>query len=288
MQFEALGTRWLISLGVNKLDEHERAIQELITQFEHRYSRFDPNSLISRLNSSGTLDHPPEELLQILEQCISLWRETNGLFNPTVGGALVKLGYGKGKEGTIADNLPDILQLSSESISLSPGYSLDLGGIGKGWLIDSIASYCDNQEIREWIINGGGDIRLRQSKPATLLIAHPHDQGKSIGSVAITRGAVATSTTHLRKWHTDGKFNHHIIDPLTGKSKINALASVTVIAETATTADTSATCLLLMNNELQRTWQPSSGHISRICITESLEYWHDFDPRFDPIIEIYI
>ena len=64
-------------------------------------------------------------------------------------------------------------------------------------------------------------------------------------SVALTDGAVATSTTLRRRWTVEGRERHHLIDPWTGEPSESDLTLVSVVAGEAWIAEVLAKAELL-------------------------------------------
>jgi FAD:protein FMN transferase len=276
---EALGTQWKFS--VPTATEHlPKTITDYIESFEAQYSRFRDNSILSKLNRSGVLSEPPAELVAMLQTSMRLHETSNGMFNPTVGGALENLGYGEGG-GNIATALTDVLDISTERITLEQGYRLDLGGIGKGWLIDLLAVLLTSTGHSHWIINGGGDIRCNLAEPASFLLEHPTQPGLSLGTVALQRGALATSSPRLRHWRHKDTVHHHLISPHTQASATSTITMATCIADTATIADTAATILYLLDMPLAQTWQHPDGALNRVLCDDTGNFWSDA-PQFVP------
>lgn len=80
---------------------------------------------------------------------------------------------------------------------------LDLGGIGKGYLIQLLAEFLVSNGVTTYRINGGGDILVSQDSLnifGPVILLHPQDDTQSIGSVPTLHGAVASSGTQRRKW----------------------------------------------------------------------------------------
>ena len=64
------------------------------TDLEQRWTRFDPSSELMQLNAAAGrfLAVSPETVL-LVQRGLEGWRQTNGLFDPTVLGALIRAGY---------------------------------------------------------------------------------------------------------------------------------------------------------------------------------------------------
>lgn len=59
--------------------------------------------------------------------------------------------------------------------------SIDLGGLGKGWLIDKLSDLLRNEGYKEFLINGGGDMYVSSTEKQECYIEHPRDTELVIG-----------------------------------------------------------------------------------------------------------
>lgn len=245
-EVNALGTRWwfdLFDAPEAKEKEITDHITHRLTTFEQQYSRFISASLIGILNTTGTLQNPPEELIALLQFGQKLYRDTKGMFNFLSAHTQVARGYGAAQtvrsDGDSAPANPDIdLSINKKQITLRRG-AIDLGGFGKGWLIDEIADMLQTDlGIHHFLINGGGDIyatTLPDNTPIDIFIEHPTSKKHSIAKVPLTNQGFAGSGTYKRRWHSGEETQHHII------AKHTTDITAHIIAETALTADVFAT-----------------------------------------------
>jgi thiamine biosynthesis lipoprotein len=126
-----------------------------------------------------------------------------------------------------------------------------LGGIGKGYAVDQVYRFFIKKGLYNFYINGSGDIRVHSRLDAPrkwrIGIRNPlsADASKSVGVIQMGIGAIASSGGYIHNVNGD-KFNHHIINPKTGVSNREIIAS-TVLADDALIADTTATILMNMN-----------------------------------------
>ena len=270
----ALGTLWWFDL-FDAPTEKEKEIIEYITHhlttFEQQYSRFLNTSLIGTLNTTGTLKDPPEELIALLQFGQKLYRETNGMFNFLSAHTQVARGYGgvqtvRSSKSAAPANPDADLNISKKHITLRRG-AVDLGGFGKGWLIDEIAHTLRTElKINHFLINGGGDIyatTLPDKSPIDIFIEHPTNKKHSIAKVPLKNQGFAGSGTYKRRWRNTDKTEHHII------TKHTSDITAHIIAETALTADVFATIAcaappqtapkLLQNNNLEYLLMHNSG-----------------------------
>lgn len=246
LELDALGTHWWIE----PLDDDiplalQTTITDFIRQFERTYTRFSDDSLLGQLNARKRLAHPPQEMFDMLSFARNVQRQTGNVFNISVGGELVRRGYGKTGQGAISHNIWDEVKLSPDEINIPSEISLDFGGFGKGWLIDQVGELLQTNGVEHFVINGGGDILVYAAEPIELALEHPLDPAKAIGSTRITRGALAVSSSVKRSWQKDGVRQHHIIDPRTGAPSTSDILSTYIRADAALIADVCATILLI-------------------------------------------
>ena len=247
-ELDALGTRWLVEpLGGSVLsDELQQQLTDHIRRFEQTYTRFTDTSLLGRLNKDKSLAKPPQELQDMLVFARNLQQQTEGVFNISVGGELVRRGYGRTKDyGVVSGTFWDVVNITEEHVTIPPGVTLDFGGFGKGWLIDQLGELLRSSGVEQFIINGGGDILVWSDQPVELALQHPYDPSKSVGSTRITHGALAVSSSVKRSWHKDGQRQHHIIDPRTGAPSESDVVTSYIRADSALVADVCATILLI-------------------------------------------
>lgn len=245
-ELDALGTHWWIELlGQTITPELERMVRSEILTFQETYTRFSDASLLGQLNAQKALRYPSEEMLNMLEFARGLQDETGGVFNISVGGELVRRGYGQKGQGKILPSFWNEVKLTPEEIRIPGEVSLDFGGFGKGWLIDKLGGLLEKHGAAHYVVNGGGDILVSSTKSLEFGLEHPFESGTFIGSTKITRGALAVSSSVKRAWKKDGQAQHHIIDPRSSEPSDSDVVSTYVRAETALVADACATILLI-------------------------------------------
>jgi FAD:protein FMN transferase len=250
--FRAMGTDVHLAVlggGLTLLRDARDRIEDL----ESRWSRFRPDSLVSRLNrADGQPVSVDDETFALLALAVHAWRETGGRFDPTVHDALVAAGYDRsfdqfdptapaGRDTHPAPGCWGIrLDPLHDQVTLPEGVRLDLGGIGKGRTADLVASELVKAGAHSVLVNLGGDLRLAGptlDHPLTVTIEDPAARSRVADVVALRSGALATSSRARRRWTVDGEPRHHLIDPASGRSVQNGLAAVTVLAADAVRAE---------------------------------------------------
>lgn len=256
----ALGTTWWIEIFAELDSEKSQIVFDdlrlLINEFEDNYSRFKPESKLSELNTTRRFLNPSAEFIELLAFGQKLYRDTNEVFNPLLGEHLNAAGYDALYSFIPKDNhliTPDpteVLHLSKERITLNIGH-IDVGGYGKGFLIDLLAKrLIEHHQLPYFLINGGGDMYATSEygQPITIYLEHPNDQGTIVASTTLFNEGFAASSTIKRRWEKDGQTYSHIIDPKTQKSS-NADHGVFVKAPNTALADAWATTLILSRPE---------------------------------------
>ena len=245
-EIPALGTLWWFDIFDAKEKQREEIEKKLIShmeQFEKNYSRFLPSSYVGQLNTKGELKNPQEELIALLTYGQKLYTDTNGVFNFLSGHTQVAHGYGS---SDTVKNTPDQepadpntdLIIGKEKVVLKKG-AVDLGGFGKGWLIDDLANLLKKSlNLQHFLINGGGDIYASNkpdNSPIEIFVEHPTKPNHVIAKLPLNNQGFGASSTYKRQWKKDGKKQTHII-----KEHENAMA-VHVVARNALTSDVFAT-----------------------------------------------
>jgi thiamine biosynthesis lipoprotein len=257
VSFEAIGTLWSIDIDEKISLEKEQSIREIvlkrIDKFDRLYSRFRNDSWVHKLSlEAGTFELPAdaEPMFRLYED---FYRLTGGLMTPLIGQVLVDAGYDpeyslKQHKGLSSPPAwKDIIDLKSPHITLKKPVLLDVGAIGKGYIIDIVAKLLEEQGILNYCVDAGGDFVHKSSAGEKLRVGleDPRDEKKVIGVLTVGNKGMAGSAGNRRKWES---FNH-IINPSTLSSPEHILA-VWTLADTAMLADALSTALYFAPAEI--------------------------------------
>ena len=263
-EFRALGT------GARVLTAHESGLDVAVTVVERELaridqacSRFRDDSELSQLNRrSGNWVPVSPLLLTAIDAAVRVCRMTDGAVDPTMGRAIRILGYDRDfadlrDEGPI--NL--IIQPSggagvieidrvAHQVRVRGGHELDLGATAKALAADRCARAAFEASQVAVLVSLGGDIAIAGPAPAdgwSILVAEDHavpldSRGEVI---ALNSGAVATSTTTLRRWRQGGIDRHHILDPATGGPAREHWRTASVVAASCVDANAAATAAIV-------------------------------------------
>jgi thiamine biosynthesis lipoprotein len=216
-------------------------------RIESAYSRFLPSSGLSLLNESiGKWQSASPEMIHLLVAAENFRERTLGNFDISVKEDLERLGYGpKGKMGAkgasiSSANAPNaIIDGKNGKVLLNRG--IDFGGFGKGYALDCVAALLASKGVSHYCINAGGDIMAKSKKgkaPWHILLEHPDDPSRAIGTIKLDGMAIAGTAPNRRKW---GEF-HHLINAKTRMPSKGAKA-IFVLARTGIEADAYATAI---------------------------------------------
>jgi len=260
LQMEAMGTDCLFILHGPEGDPVSREALERaaaqVREYEERFSRFRPDSELSRLNESPQEQVPVDAGLGgLLARSVEYARISGGLFDPVVLDDLLALGYDRTFEevrdetdsGVVARGprfrWRDIsVDAAGRSVARPFGARIDLGGIAKGAAVD--AAMLELSGYPGALVDVGGDIRVTGSPDDADSWIIAVEDGQSgdgtLGYVRLRDGAVATSSRRKRRWVHNGEAVHHIIDPRSGRPARSDVLQASVIADTTEHAEVAA------------------------------------------------
>lgn len=232
-----------------------------LADLEAKWSRFLPASEVSRLNRSRAAAVPVSADTRLLvERAVTAWTATGGTFDPGILDTLVAWGYDRSFDdiGAVGSPSPPAPAPGLDRVAVDHaagtvclgGAGFDPGGIGKGLAADVVATELVQHGATAALVDVGGDLRLAGSPPGggwVVGIEDPASPDRDLGRVALTGGALATSSTRRRRWLLDGgdAEAHHLIDPDTGAPAAPTLAGVSVLAGEAWWAEALTKAVLI-------------------------------------------
>lgn len=280
---DALGTNARIAVWPPKnLGPARTAVDTVLDALDHQASRFQADSEISRINAAGGgLFMLSDGLAQAVGVALAAARWTGGLTDPTVGAALVSLGYDRDFAAIDADRREPVpapsrapgwssVELAGCMLRLPAGVRLDLGATAKGLGSDravravmcaasaggpAVAGGVVTRPPRGGIlVELGGDIAVAGTPPRggwPLTVADPMAGTTLVPQVRLPAGAIATSSTTCRRWRRAGRALHHIVDPRTGLPADGPWLMATVAAATCADANAAATAAIVAGHEAE-------------------------------------
>lgn len=265
VEFRAMGSSCRIVAPDAELARHG---QVLVEELEQAWSRFVPDSEISRVNAhAGSLSIVSAVTYELISVAERARRATAGAFNPLMLDHLIALGYDRSWETMVdsSSSMPPAAPGAVAAIELFPevsairlpaGTRFDPGGIGKGLAGDMVAAALLAAGAESVQIELGGDVRV--AGPAwdggvwrVELDDVDHGVARP-ASVAVAGGGVATSSVMRRRWSLGGVRVHHLLDASTGLPALSDLDSVTAVAPTLWWAEVVAKTALIAGRRRAR------------------------------------
>ncbi len=144
-------------------------------------------------------------------------------------------------------------QVNDTLARLTPqGAGLDLSGFAKGYAVDRACYVLQSLGITAGIVEAGGDLRCfgtkPNGKPWQIGVRHPRNLDSLFTTIELDSGAVATSGDYENYFEVDGRYYHHLLDPITGQPSYRS-ASATVVAASCADADAWATAFFVLGPE---------------------------------------
>jgi thiamine biosynthesis lipoprotein len=225
-------------------------------------SRFRADSEISKLyRDCNEVAVVSQDLLELLD--VALWaaEATDGAVDPTVGGAMCRLGYDR-DFSEIAGGVTGLLPVPTpvpgwksievdtarRTVHMTPRTRIDLGATAKAWAADRAAEEVFSSLGCGVLVSLGGDVAVAGPPPSGGFRIGLGDVSGGLptgGAVAISAGGLATSGIAVRQWRLGGHHVHHIIDPSTGLPAEPVWRTVTVSAATCVDANAASTAAMV-------------------------------------------
>jgi thiamine biosynthesis lipoprotein len=245
-------------------------IRHCLDEIDMRMSTYHEDSELSKFNRSKSTDWQPvtRSLYLVLQKAQQISRLTDGAFDVTVGPLVNLWGFGPvsgkfevpgdlqikqrlhqtGYQSLILVDVPMAIK------KLKPDIYIDLSALAKGFAVDQVAELLQAQDISDYMVEVGGELRLKGKKADgglwQIAIEKPAIDQRALQKVlAISDIAIATSGDYRNFFDSEGMRFSHTIDPRTGRPVRHKLASVTVLGQTTMESDALATALMVMGPE---------------------------------------
>jgi thiamine biosynthesis lipoprotein len=245
--------------------EARELVRRELHAFDLSCSRFRDDSELARLHRAGPGPHPVGPLLfDAVATALEAARSTDGAVDPTVGRALLALGYDRDFDEVAAAPAAARLAAAPEpapgwrsvvvdaerrTIALAADVRLDLGATAKALCADRAARLAAERTGAGVLVDIGGDVAMAGPAPAggwaVGITESARRPGPADTVVALTGGGLASSGTTVRRWRRSGWELHHIVDPRTGWPADPAWAMVTVAAGTCVDANSVSTAAVV-------------------------------------------
>ena len=274
--FRAMASTHELTLGADDESRARRAADAAIAdvvRIEAKYSRFRYDSVVAAIDRAAggapvEIDAETAALLRYADACHAASRGrfdiTSGVLRRAWDFKRVPPRVPDAREVEALRPLVDwpSVEWSGRAIRLPrAGMQLDLGGIGKEYAADRVATIAIDAGIAHGFVNLAGDVRAWGGRPDgapwRVGIRHPREDGATIGGIDVADGAVATSGDYERFVIVDGVRYCHILDATTGWPVVH-WRSMSVVAPLCVVAGSGATVGMLLGADAPA-WLDAQG-----------------------------
>ena len=247
-------------------------IERRLAEINASMSTYQKDSEISRFNQLQQAHQPiqiSDDFYRVMTAAQTIYRLSRGAWDGTVNPLVDLWGFGRTgrrrdvpSEKEIKTLLPGI---GFDNILIGPdralakkrvSITLDLSSIAKGYGVDQIAELIQKADIKDYLVEIGGEIYAAGRRPDGKLWRIGINRPRKDAGVAdvykivdLDNQAFATSGDYRNFFEVDGIRYSHIIDPRTGFPVKNGVVSVSIIADNCTLADGLATAVMVMELE---------------------------------------
>nr|WP_254925492.1 MULTISPECIES: FAD:protein FMN transferase [unclassified Rhodococcus (in: high G+C Gram-positive bacteria)] len=243
----------------------EQIVRAELAAVDAACSRFRPDSELSMLAHAGGRPTPITPTLHTyLDAALTAARLTDGDVDPTVGSALLNLGYDRdfdalsqspsnriasalGTATFVSKAVWTMVTLTDDHVTIPAGLTLDLGATAKALAADRCARAVHDELGTGVLVSLGGDIAASGPHPDTgwrIRVCDGESEPDTVVEIGSDTG-VATSSTLRRRWLHEGQMLHHILDPNLARPVESHWRTVTVIASSCLTANTVSTASIV-------------------------------------------
>jgi thiamine biosynthesis lipoprotein len=265
VRFDAMASSCAVRLvappGTHAQTLAQVAIAE-VRRIEAVYSRYRPDSVIARINAAAgagwtTLDL---ETAGLFDYAHTLHVASGGLFDVTSGVLRRAWDFRQPRVPDAATLKPlralvgwNKVQRDGDRLRLPlAGMEVDFGGFGKEYAADRAAAALAAQGVRHGYVNLGGDLRVigprADGSAWTIAIQDPRAPERTVASMPVASGALATSGDYERYFEHDGRRYCHILSPESGMP-VARWRSISVLAPVAIAAGSYATIGMLKQDD---------------------------------------
>lgn len=272
-----MGTQYHVTAFVKKdmdINSLHAGIIERLAEVNAVASTYQKDSELSLLNkqASEQTQYPMSvaisaELQTLLVASEQVYQESQGAFDISVGPLVNRWGFGPDDKAGVPSEQEiselkssigqDALVIEEGKLTLNAKRTLDLSAIAKGWGVDVVGEYLEQQGVNSYLIDIGGEVRAKGLKEDNekwrVAIERPTAKVGDAKKVQLVLGlknqSLATSGDYRNYFEDKGRRYSHTINPQTGYPVTHGLASVSVIYENCMLADAYATAISVLGPE---------------------------------------
>lgn len=291
---DAQGSSFTIKYNDTAHVDMAAQVDSVFELIDNSLSLWVEGSSINTLNSGDSVTIQDPHLFAVLAKAQDVHWDTHTAFDPTVDTLMRFWGFrGRGGEpdtnrlagvmqhiglGRMLSHFDWHLEDSTRATLTYSGadrkLTFDPNGIAQGYTVDVLAGLFDEAGIVDYMIEVGGEVRVRGKHPQNrswrMQIDKPVEGDTRVRQAVIelNEGSMATSGNYRKFREINGKKYGHTIDPRTGYPVQHGLLSATVLAEECAIADALATAFMVMGEEESKKWLDEHTEVKAYLIMD--------------------
>jgi FAD:protein FMN transferase len=278
-----MGTYYIVKfwselpIDAAKLQSIHQDIEAELKAVNQSMSTYIPDSELSVINQKASgqwIDISPE-LYHVVSTALRLHQKCDADYDVTVGPLVNLWGFGPQQRPEKVPSTQEITlankNVGSQYIELrlakgvhqiqkTKEVYIDLSSLAKGYGVDQIGSILSKYEMKGYLADIGGEIKLEGAKPDSsewqIAVVSPDSllDNTIYQAFAVKNIAMATSGDYRNYFEENGVRYSHTIDPKTARPINHKLASVSVLDKSSMWSDALATCLLVKGDKAGFKW----------------------------------
>lgn len=288
---DAMGTEFQFTLytrpGDTGTDDIHRIADEafeVVDDIDNRISVWKNDSQISFVNHHAA-EAPVKvapDIIDLLVYCRTVYDESGGAFDITVGPLIKCWGFYKGKgvlpsDDALRETLSrigmDKIHINSTDRTVSfvkPDILLDFGGIGKGLALDRAARVLREHGVKTAALNAGTSSIIAMGAPPgesgwKVRIRDPYKEDHFLDEIVLHDESLSTSGNYEKFFEMGGRKYCHIFDPHTG-NPVDGMLSSSAVAATGTQTDALSTAFFVMGEAKVRAYCGAHAGVRAIIV----------------------
>lgn len=289
LSLHVMNTNYYIALPKEISKNWKQPIEQWIQYVAAEWSRFQKGNELAKLNQLeiGKTIQVSTTLFDCLKRANDYYVQTEGLFSPYLKIQMEQHGYNQSFPFQHANNhsiqplvngKSPILFLDNKSVLKTGEQQIDLGGFAKGYVVENIAQWLQQETSSPYgIVDGGGDMKVWSTcdKEWTIGIENPYNNTEESSTIKIKNGAIATSNRMYRSWKQGSERKHHLLNGQTGEVAKTDVIQATVVTKSVCDAEVISKLCFLMNDAELTSWLEKNDKQSGRYIMKENEsgYW---------------
>ncbi|MBT5953438.1 FAD:protein FMN transferase [bacterium] len=214
---------------------------EKMRSIVNRLNRFDSNSELFLLNNGIKNEWVKisSVMYRVLDLSLKMNKETSGVFTVDFEGREKK-----------PDGIHGYKLKSSKNgyfVHLKKDTLINLGGIGKGFIVDEVFEFIKASGSKNILVNAGGDLRATsQDLPWKIGLKNPYINGDTFACLNIKEAAVVSSGIYARPQKSGNSTHTHFYNIKTKSyMKQTPYSQVTIQGYSAAVSEVYAKCIVM-------------------------------------------